>query len=115
MTNAIVVILALVAGVWKVGVIRTDVVSSIANHAREDAKEFQRLREELDDTGRSLGETVMAIRQHVNDVELAAAQNYIRREGFYQTMQQMQESITIMRKEIREDIKSLETKIAGRS
>ena len=114
LANVVVIIIAAVGGAWHIGNIKSEVLEVMTAHARDDANEFTEIRSEIDSTARAFGETIASIRQHINNVDLAAAQNYIRREGFYKSMEAMGENIANMRKEIREDLLRLESKITQR-
>jgi (p)ppGpp synthase/HD superfamily hydrolase len=90
-TIALIVTLVSMAGggVWKLSRVEAALRKDI-NDAREDIESKQERQ------SREFGETVAAIRQKVHDVEMYAANNYVRLDGFYK-----------VRDELREDIREL--------
>ena len=107
---------------WKAGQTKAEIIGAITGHAKEDEAEFNKVRAELYKATHDFGETIMALKQHINDIQLQAAQLYIRREGFYESMNKMSEglagirveltgSITALRSELRDDLKRMEQKI----
>ena len=125
-TNAVVIILALVAGsvrmTWLVGSIRTEVVTLISEKEIERNKELSKtwnefvlVRQELYKTSHDFGETIMALKQKLADVELYAANTYVRRDGFYKAIEQVVESVAALRTELRADLQRMEQKIDSRA
>lgn len=94
-----------------VGDMKAEIIASITSHATEDTNEFSRVREEIDATARSFGETVAALKQRVNDDRLLAAETYLRRDGYYKAHEQLITMIANMRSELREDMVRLEQKL----
>ena len=115
--NALVLIGGLIAisvrTTWSLGAIKAEIVSSMHDHAQEDAVEFNKIRQEIDDTARSFGESVAAVRQKTVDIELSSVNTFVRRDGYWKAHEQLLQLIADTRREIREDIKGLETKISG--
>lgn len=95
---------------WKVAAIKADIIAAINTHAKEVTIEFMNVRKEVDDTARSFGETVAALKQAFNDQRLEAAQTYVRREGFWKAHENLTKSIDDFRRETREDLQRLERK-----
>ena len=115
--NALLLVCGLVAvsvrTTWILGAIKADIVASIQDHAQEDVAEFTKIRQEIDDTARSFGESVAAVRQKIVDVELSSVNMFVRRDGYWKAHEQLLQLIADTRREIREDIKGLETKIGS--
>ena len=97
------------------GVIEARVVAGITAHALEDETEFGLVRRDIYNSVHDFGETMSAVRQKLSDVELYAANTYVRRDGFYKAIEQVTESITDLRNEIRADLQRMEQKIDARA
>ena len=117
--NAIVVIGGLVTVsvrmTWKAAEIRAEILRAVEAHVKDDTTEFAEVRNEIDSTARAFGETIAALRQRIGDVELNSANTYVRRDGFYKSIEQVTMSISSLRVEIREDLRRLEGKIDTKS
>lgn len=111
---------------WKAGQTKAEIIATINAHAREDEDEFIAIRAEIFKAAHDYGETIMALKQHVNDIQLQASQLYIRREGFYESMNKMSDNlsgirteltgtITALRSELRDDLKRMEQKIDSKT
>ncbi len=111
---------------WKLAQIEADIVKLISDHGKEDLIEFANIRNEIDATARSFGETIQALRQKTNDVELDSARLYVRRDGFHDSIRQLTDglasirgevtgNITALRHELREDLKRMESKIDSKT
>ena len=57
------------------------------------------------------GETIGAIRQKINDVELFSANNYVRRDGFYKVQEELRADVRALGDKIEQRFVRLETKI----
>ena len=110
-TNAIVLLTALwavsVRMTWKAGQTKAEIISAITAHAQDDVTEFAKVRRELYASVHDFGETIMALKQKLSDVELYSSNTYVRREGLIQ----LTDSITALRSEIRADLLRMEQKI----
>ena len=74
------VIAAIVALTWGLSRIKETVRDEIEeNRTRHEA--------DIDNLGRSFGETVTAIREKIREVELFGRDTYMRRDSFYKTME----------------------------
>lgn len=75
-----------VTGTWQLGRMSNQLSSAIA-----------KAREEIDDDlkvfERNIGEALSAIRQKVNDVELDAYKTFVRRESFYEVINQFKDAV----------------------
>lgn len=72
--------------------------------------------EERQDTAtRQFGETIAALRQKLNEVELDMARNYMRRDSFYPARQEMSDQIKELGRTLNARLDRLETKIDGRA
>lgn len=87
------IIINIVLLTWSIANIRLDLTTKIA--AAKDEMENQ-----INASIKMYGETITAIRQKINDVELYGSKEYVRREGFYK----VQETLT-------KDIKTLGDKL----
>lgn len=114
LVNAGLLIAVSIRTTWKIGDIKADVIKAVTDHAHDDVIEFGKVRGEIDDTVRAFGETIGALRQKVNDVQLEASQNYVRRDGFWKAHDELRGAIADMRTEVRTDINRLELKIEGK-
>jgi len=93
-----------VGGVWKLTRVENAIKDDIANHQKYTDGEFAKVRREV-------GETVAAIRQKVHDVELWSRDNFILREAFHETVQQLTVAIKAMDEKIESRLIRMETKI----
>ncbi len=84
-------------GIWKLSQVRSDLLAAIDASGRE-------IDERIDAQARQFGETALALRQKITDVELYVRDNYVRRESFYSNIQELA-------KRIETRIDRLETKI----
>lgn len=71
------------------------------------------LKEELSEERRLVGDSLLAIRQKVNDVELEMAKTYMRRESWHMAMNQLQERLGSDDKAMEQRLMRLETKLDG--
>ena len=71
---------------WKLAGVKEALSADIIEHRDE-------LKSELATERKLVGETMQALRQKINDVELEAAKIYVRRDSWHQAMNQLQESI----------------------
>ena len=114
-TNAIVLLTALwavsVRLTYKAGQTKAEIIAAITTHAREDENEFAKVRRELYSSVHDFGETIMALKQKLSDVELHSANVYVRREGLIQ----LTDSIAALRSEIRADLLRMEQKIDSKT
>lgn len=99
---------AVVGATWGIAKIKDAVRDALDAHKRE-------IDVELDALGRSFGETAQALRQKINDVELDMAKSYMRRESFYQVKGEMSSEIKEFRKELKDRLDRLETKIDSKT
>ncbi len=93
-----------VGGIWKLTRVETALRECI-NASRVDVEEKQ------DRHSREFGETIAAIRQKVADIELFAANHYVRRDGFTQVQAQLTSDIQHLGDKIEERFIRLEAKI----
>lgn len=125
-TNTVVLVLAFIAGSIRmtqlIGDIKTEVVTLISDKEAERNKEFSKVwsefvtvRHELYKTTHDFGETIMALKQKIADIELNAANNYVRRDSFGEAIKQVVESMAALRAEIRTDLQRMEHKIDAKN
>ena len=111
---------------WKAAQTKAEIIAAITAHAKEDEDEFTRVRTENFNSVHDFGESMMALKEHVNGIQLEAMRLYVRRDGFYETMKQFTEGmaslrgeinagITSLRSELRSDLQRLEGKIDTKS
>lgn len=72
------IVIVIVGGMWALGNSR----QAIFNEMRESRTADQRI----------FGETILALRQKINDVELEGYKTFVRRDSFHEMMKQMQET-----------------------
>ncbi len=84
-------------GIWKLSQVESRLREAIDASGRE-------IDERIDAQARQFGETALALRQKITDVELYVRDNYVRRESFYSNIQELA-------KRIETRIDRLETKI----
>jgi hypothetical protein len=96
---------------WKASQIKADILASIADHAKEDGEEFTSVRNEIDTTARSFGESFAAIREKIREVELFGRDTYMRRESFYKTMEMLSSDLKSNFLKIETRLDRMETKI----
>lgn len=98
----------IVAGVWKLSRLELALRADIGK-ARDEI--------ELRQDGRSheFGETIAAIRQKVGEVELYAANNYVRRDGFYKVQDSLTNSIQSLGQELKSRLERMEAKIDSKT
>lgn len=101
-------IATIVIGTWKLGQLQMALSDKITA-SRSEVEERQ------DDHVRAFGETVAAIRQKVSDVELSMANNFIRREGFYQVQQQLTSDIKSLGDKLETRLLRMETKLDSKT
>lgn len=89
---------------WKLASVKEALSADIIEHRDE-------LREAIDAERRAIQESLLAIRQKINDVELEAAKHYVRRESWHTAMNQLQESASKSDQVIAARITTLEQKI----
>lgn len=94
----------LIAGVWKLSQLEVRLRGDISK-ARDEIEMRQ------DQHSREFGETIAALRQKVADVELYAANNYVRRDGFYKVQEQLTADIKALGLEIKGRLERMEAKI----
>lgn len=102
--------LALQAGVlavgftWKLAGVKEALSKDIINHRDE-------VKDELASDRRMIGESLSALRQKINDVELEGAKNYVRRESWHQAMNQLQTQLQAADKAAEERVLRIEAKL----
>lgn len=73
--------------------------------------EIREFRGEIDALGRSVGETILGIRQKITEVELYVRDTFVRRDSWHSAMNQMQERWAVGEKAAEERSVRLETKV----
>lgn len=89
---------------WKLASVKEALSADIIEHRDE-------LREAIDAERRVIQESLLALRQKINEVELDAARNYVRRESWHQAMNALQESASKSDQVIASRMMTLEQKI----
>ena len=114
-TNAFVLIGSLWAfslrATWAVGATKIEFNESINANADNASHEFFKIRQDMSVNDRNFAETVSAVRQRINDVQLEASRIYVDHNGFREAVKQITETITMLRGDLREDFKQMEKKI----
>jgi hypothetical protein len=111
---------------WKAGETKAEIISAITKHAIEDENEFGNVRREIYKAVHDFGETIMALKEHTNAIQLEAARLYVRRDGFQESMKSLSDGISAIRSEfnnnianlrgdLRDDLKRMELKIDSKT
>jgi phage shock protein A len=98
------IMVAVVGVTWGIAKIRDTVRTEIDNHR-------DRFNADIDDLRKAMGETVAGLRQRIAEVELYAANQYVRREGFYEVQKQLAGDIKAMGEQIAARLERMENKI----
>jgi uncharacterized small protein (DUF1192 family) len=110
-TNAVIVIGSLWLGsirlTAKIGAFQTEIGALLNKRDLDGFHEGAAIRNEIYKATHDFGETISALKQKINDVELFGSNHYVRREG----MTELSSSISLLRSEIRSDMARLEQKI----
>ncbi len=97
-----------VGGVWK--------LSRVESALRKDITDSkQEIEEKQNQHSREFGETIAAIRQKVAEVELYAANTYVRRDGFYKVRDELSADIKTAVADLKADLRRMETKIDSKT
>lgn len=100
------VIAAVIALTWGLGRVRDAVRDEIeANRDRFDA--------DIDNLGRSFGETAAAIREKIREVELFSRDTFIRRDSFYKAWELLGSDIKAQFTRLDSRLERMETKLDG--
>jgi hypothetical protein len=110
-TNAVIVIGSLWLGsirlTAKIGAFQTEIGTLLNKRDIDSLHEGAAVRNEIYKSVHDFGETISALKQKINEVELFGSNHYVRREGIIQ----LSDSITALRSEIRADLLRMEQKI----
>ncbi len=110
-TNAVIVIGSLWLGsirlTAKIGSFQTEFGALLNKRDLDGFHEGAAIRNEIYKATHDFGETISALKQKINDVELFGSNHYVRREGIIQ----LADTITALRSEIRADLLRMEQKI----
>lgn len=98
------ILIAVVGVTWGISRIRDAVRGEIDAHR-------DRFNVDIDDLRKAFGETGAALRQKISEVELYAANQYVRREGFYEVQKQLAGDIKAMSEQIAARLERMELKI----
>ena len=96
---------------WMAAAMKEEINETINAQSDNTGHEFFKIRQEMAINDRNFAETVSAVKQRVNDVQLEASRTYVDHSGFREAVNQIMETISIFRIELREDFKSIEKKI----
>jgi hypothetical protein len=109
------VIVLLIAGTWALSRHGREIENAIFKSRQETDNEIDKLRGELrtehDDFMRRFGDSLAAIRAKVNEVELWARDEFVRRDDFYRILDGINKSITALGDKIDARTDRLESKI----
>lgn len=95
-------------GVWQLSRVESALRKDIT-HARDE------IEAKLDQEVRHFGETIAAIRQKVADVELYAANNYVRRDGFYKVQEEIKAELAKVVEKLEKRLERMEVKIDSKT
>lgn len=109
-TIALIITLVGLSGgfVWKL----TRVERALSDKITDSRDEIERRQEQH---SREVGETIAALRQKVNDVELHAANNYVRRDGFYKVQEALTQDIKELGRSLEGRLQRMEAKIDSKT
>lgn len=102
------ILVALVGLTWGIGRLR-DAVQQEVRHEIDTLR--NRIDDELDNLGRSFGETISAIREKINQVEIAAYKDFVRNESFREIVNRISSEIANYRVAIEGRLDRQEAKI----
>ena len=109
-TITLIVLIAGMAGtfIWKLSRVETALSEKITKSRDEiEIRQDQHIH--------AVGETIAAIRQKANDIELFAANNYVRRDGFYKVQEKLTEDIKELGRNIDVRLQRMEAKIDSKT
>lgn len=89
---------------WKLSTVKQELSDDIIKHR-------DTLKDEMQTERRVVGESMSALRQKINDVELYGANNYVRRDAWDQAMTQLQSQLSSADKVAEQRILRLEAKM----
>lgn len=91
-------------GVWK--------LSRVESALRKDITDSkQEIEEKQGKHSREFGETIAALRQHINNFQLEVANNYVRRDGFNKIRDELVHDISRLGDELKSRLERMETKL----
>jgi len=96
---------------WKAATTKAEIIAAITDHAKDDEEEFTRVRAEIFNSVHDFGETVASLKEHINGIQLEATRLYVRRDGFYEAMKRIDESVSNMRGELAGSITALRAEL----
>jgi hypothetical protein len=99
------IVVAIVGCTWGIGKIRDTVRAEIETHREKFAGQIDALEMRY-------GDSIAALRQKVADVELWAANNYVRRDGFYKVQEQLSQEFRNMRESMEGRFQRIEEQIS---
>ena len=96
---------------WRAGVEKAKMNETINAHADDNGHEFFKVRKEMERNDHNFAETVSALKQRINDVQLETAKTYVNNDGLKDAVQHISDTISVFRSEIRSDLRRLEQKL----
>ena len=96
---------------WMAAAMKQEINETINAQSDNTGHEFFKVRQDMAVNDRNFAETVSAIKQRVNDVQLEASRTYVDHAGFRDAVKHITETITSLRADLREDFKQMEKKI----
>lgn len=95
-------------GTWKIANVQAGIMEAIFNHKKETASSFEAHQ-------RLVGETMSAIRQKINDVELWGRDNYVAKDDFTEALNRLNQSMVRMDDSLGARLIRMEAKIDAAS
>lgn len=105
--------------VWKLSRVETALRHDIVASENTLRKDFGVSKDEIDKKqdihSHDFGETITAMREKINQVELYAANTYVRRDGFYKVQEQLTTDIKVLGDKIDKRLERMEAKIDSKT
>lgn len=97
-----------VGGIWKLSQLEGSLRKAIEDSRKE-------IDDRIDVQAREFGETVAALRQKIHEIELHAANNFVRRDGFYKVKEELSAELRSFHDEVKDDLRRLEEKVDSKA
>lgn len=102
------ILVAVVGATWGIAKIKDTVRDAMEMHRKE-------VNDQMDTLSRSFGETVAALREKINQVELDMANNYTRRQSVYSLREELRTELRELGKELKESLQRMEAKLDSKT
>lgn len=95
-------------GTWKLSRVETALRKDITDSKNETEEKQGRI-------SREFGETIAALRQHLNNFQLEVADKYVRRDGFYKVRDELASDINRLGDKLEARLARMETKLDSKT